>query len=492
MLTATVDFKDPGLFGNDAAEDEDDEIFKTYAFVRPELQTFQDTKQRIQIARAYKGEGKSALLRLTKNRISANDKSTIIVSGTGSAFSPDLSSVDSDAWVRVWKERLFRQLANEIGARFEGFAWTDDAMSIVEEAERNAFRKRNLISAIFDRIKPKEAQTVKLASGNPEELLKRWMKGQPPVWFFIDDIDQNFQNTATYRTKIAAFFIACRQIVNLVPQMIIRSVIRPNVWTIIKRDLEALSHVEQYIVDLHWTENHIRTLLAHRIRGQFVRRNQEDAISDHALRADAYNPEETLIGLAFESPMPWGFHNRPAYIPLSTLSQRRPRWLIELCKAALAVKPNRSGKDKITLNDLNGVLKSFGRRRIEDTVAEFKSLCPEIEELITAFANQSERYVTADLTTTITNRVLQTIYPHIFDVYGKPGPLDVAALLFQIGFLSARRDRTDGTYEHITFSDNPTLLSARTNIDQGVSWEIHPVFRQALNLRDKMPSKKKR
>lgn len=493
MLTATINFKDPGLFGNDAAEDEDEEIFNTYVFARPELQSFQDESQKIQIARAYKGEGKSALLRLTKSRITVTAPDTVVVTGTGSVFSPDLTTTDSDAWVRIWKERLFRQLAGEIGARI-GMAWTDDSMSLVEEAERNGFRRRSVVSAILDRLKFKQAEVAKPALGNPEQLVKRWMSGQPRVWFFVDDVDQNFQNIPTYRTKITAFFIACRQIVNLVPQVVIRSAIRPNIWTIVKRDHESLSHVEQYMIDLQWTETSLRTLLARRIRGHFVRRGQEDAVDDWKLRADAYNAEETLISLAFESPMPWGPapQKRPAHIPLSTLSRKRPRWLIELCKAAAAVRPTRTGTEKITLDDLNTVLKPFGRRRIDDTVAEFRSLCPEIEELITAFADQSERYATADLTTTITNRVLQAVTPHIVGVAGKPGPLDVAAFLFQIGFLSARRDRDDGSYEHITFSDNPTLLTARTNIDQGVSWEIHPVFRQALNLRDKPRQNQKR
>jgi hypothetical protein len=492
MLTATINFQDPGLFGNDAAEDEDEEIFNAYAMLRPEVNSFQDPKQKVQIARAYKGEGKSALLRLTKNRLLAANPDTIFVAATGATFSPELTSTDSDAWVRAWKETLLRRMANEIGSQI-GMAWTDDAISLVEDAEKSAFRKKNIVSAIFDRIKVKQAKLVKSGVANPEPILKRWMTGQPPVWFFIDDVDQNFQNTPSYKTKITAFFVACRQIANSVPQIVIRSAVRPNVWTIVKRDSESLSHVEQYMVDLQWTTNAIRTLLANRIRGHFSRRGQSEAVSDRMLRSDAYNAEETLIGLAFESPMRWGGGNetRPPHFVLSTLSRQRPRWLIELCKAAVANKPARTAESKISLNDLNAVLPSFGKKRIDDTVAEFRSLCPEVHELITAFAQQSERYKTADLITTITNRVLQAITPNIVGITGKPTPIEVAAFLFQIGFLSARRDNPDGTYEHITYSDNPSLLTARTNRDQGVGWEIHPVFRQALGLHDK-PLPKKR
>jgi hypothetical protein len=34
------------------------------------------------------------------------------------------------------------------------------------------------------------------------------------------------------------------------------------------------------------------------------------------------------------------------------------------------------------------------------------------------------------------------------------------------------------------YSDNPTLLHSRTNLDDGAKWEIHPVFREHLNLRN--------
>jgi hypothetical protein len=489
MLTVNVNFTDPGLFGNDAAEDEEDDIFNAYALQRPEVQSFSDPTKKIQIARAYKGEGKSALLRLTRNKLLAEDPNCIIVTGTGASLSPDRSSGDSDVWVRGWKERMFRQLASEIGARI-GMAWTDDAMSLVEEAEKNAFKRKNLISAIVDRLKIKTAEVVKQGAAKPERVLERWMKGRPHAWFFVDDVDQNFQNTPSYRAKITAFFVACRQIVNQVPQIVIRAVVRPNVWTTVKREHEALSHVEQYIMDLHWSDESIKQLLANRIRGHFVRRHQEEAISDRNLRADAYDSGETIIGLAFESPMAWGHRKRPPHVVLSTLSQGRPRWLIELCKSAAVRMLQQTNPTRITLAHLTAELPTFGKKRIDDTIAEFKSQCPEVAELIMAFADQSERYKTADLITTITNRVLQAVSPHIVGVTGPPKPLDVAAFLFQIGFLSARRDKSDGSYEHITYSGNPSLLVARTNIDQGVSWEIHPVFRQALNLHERPPRKK--
>jgi hypothetical protein len=66
-----IDLTDPTLFGNDAAEDEQDDVFSSYAYERPELSAFSDGNRSLVVARAYKGEGKSAMLRLAERKVSA-------------------------------------------------------------------------------------------------------------------------------------------------------------------------------------------------------------------------------------------------------------------------------------------------------------------------------------------------------------------------------------------------------------------------------------
>ena len=67
MSTPVINLADPDLFGNDAAEDEVDDIFNSSALKRDELGTFTDARKRIRVVRAYKGEGKSALLRMARD-----------------------------------------------------------------------------------------------------------------------------------------------------------------------------------------------------------------------------------------------------------------------------------------------------------------------------------------------------------------------------------------------------------------------------------------
>jgi hypothetical protein len=91
--------------------------------------------------------------------------------------------------------------------------------------------------------------------------------------------------------------------------------------------------------------------------------------------------------------------------------------------------------------------------------------------LISAFAQEKEQLTTAELLKIIDNKILSHLSPKIGGNTGKATSLQVAALLFEIGLYYARREREGGEYEHFDFSNKPSLLKARTNIDEGLTWE---------------------
>lgn len=490
-----INLGDATLFGNHVAEDEKEDVFFNYVVERSEVNEFADPDRPLCFVRAYKGEGKSALLRVTAKKLrNLYGPEAIIIHEHATAISPDLNSENLDAWIRAWKAVLFNKIAQEVGARI-GMAWSDDAMSLVEEAEKSGAKDRGIVFSILDRIKTKPAIKVpagvaaeasiefnKIGAANNERTLQRWASGKDPIWIIVDDIDLNFQNTPQFRTKVAAFFIASRQVRNALPEIHIRAAIRPNVWTTLKLFFEPLSHVEQYIVDLSWSEDQMRTLLAKRIQGYLVRRNVLDRIPFRLENSPAAR-ELQLISLAFERSMQWAGQSRSPHTIMYTLSKHRPRWVIEL--AAQAGKAaHRDHTATIDLHHITDELDEFGRRRVADTVAEFRSQCPEVEEIIAAFRGAMEEMATDELFTYIKNFVLNHINPKIAGIVGSPTPRDIAAFLFEIGVIFARRDLENGEYEHFGYPQRPSLLRGRTSLDQGLRWEIHPVFRQVLEIRD--------
>lgn len=485
-----IGLTDPDLFGNEAAEDEDEDTFNSYAYERPELNAFIDPYRKLCFVRAYKGEGKSALLRLTRQRVRRLDPDSLIVDGRGPDLSPPRQDTDFDAWARDWKASLIGKVARFVGATIN-LAFSDTSMALVEMAEKGGMRERGLVSAILARLGVSFTLSVpgatvevgqQSAASDPESKVKRWAQGRPPIWILVDDVDQNFANDTRNRVKLAAFFDACRQLSQAIPELRIRAAVRPNVWTTIKYHYESLSHVEQYVTDLEWSSESIRSVLARRVEGYLIRRALLAEVAD-SLPTESAKRERALIALVFEDPMRWGQNERPPHAVLHTLSKHRPRWVVELCSAA-ALATDHARRRTVLLDDVFKQLEAFGKKRIADTVAEFRSQCSEVDELIASLKDGEEEYSTDELIDHVKKHITNHLTPHISGVVGNPSPLDVAAFLFEIGVIFGRRDLPDGSYEHVDFSDNPSLLRARTNLDDGLRWEVHPVFRQVLRIRD--------
>lgn len=492
ILDAGLGLNPDDLFGNEAAEDEPLPVFRHYAVERPELDRFLNLDQPVAIVRAYKGDGKSALLRLTELRLKERMKEALVVRCTAADLDYETDApTDLDATKKAWKDSLFKRIAGEIGSRIR-VPWTGDARRLVKTAEDLGLREPGFLKAILRGFTVKAAAAkaeisvapaINHSSSSPvDSLVARYLDS--PVWLLVDDVDQNFRNTENERIRIASYLNAVRELANQVPDLRLRTTIRPTTWTIIKREFESLSHVSQYLVDLTWNEADARRLLAKRVEG-FLQRHDKLTRFASSIPSDTVERENFFCSLVFEARMPWGGadRTRPPHVVLHTLSKHRPRWMIELSKAA-ARKAVASDRGQVTLQDINGVLQEFGRKRIEDTVAEFRVECPQIEELIGAFRGSQEQFATDALLKFIDNQILSHLSPSIAGVHGKPSAREVANLLFRIGLYYGRDEFADGSYKHVTYTEAPNLFLSRTDMDRGLSWEMHPVYRQELHMRD--------
>ena len=144
-------------FGNDNGEDEDAKVLAA-SFI--ELQSFQkacDTSRKLEIVKARKGMGKSALLSHLKYRLIEDsnpiDPSAVVIQVTGNNLMglSDFSGKDSSVLENKWKQVICKRISMELASQI-GFAGSDDSMMLVEAAEIEGFKGRNLVSSLMARI----------------------------------------------------------------------------------------------------------------------------------------------------------------------------------------------------------------------------------------------------------------------------------------------------------------------------------------------------
>jgi hypothetical protein len=178
--------------------------------------------------------------------------------------------------------------------------------------------------------------------------------------------------------------------------------------------------------------------------------------------------------------MYWGEKDVDSYKVIYTLSYERPRWAIQLCKLAQK-EAIRQGQKLITKHAIDQVWGDYGVKRIDDLVAEHRHQCPEIEEVLNGFRG-AERLLTKEQ---IVNWIKNHISSHLevfIDGKGVRNPIEIARFLYRIGFIVARSENENGSYEHYRFDQMPDFLFGRTNEDFNVKWELHPCYREALDI----------
>lgn len=487
-----LDLVDEDLFGNETAEDEDESTFLAYALVRPEFEGFVDARKRLRIVRAYKGEGKSALLRWTYISLRHIRNVAVHSAFAASILPRSKHSADSD-YIQEWKDALLAAAAVTLGKKID-LQFDDDVISLREEAERGGYKKRGFIAAVLARLKGLPGKPELAGVANPSEALRRVAGNiDAQIWLIVDDLDENFTDTDDDCLRVMSALVAMRQICVEVGEIWFRTSIRPSTWAIIKRKFETLSKVEPYMLDLQWSHPQLESLLGERVRG-YLKRNSGPAVASGRLTGMA---ARELVAVAFDDPMPWGkkefeigsdseadaYKQRSPSVIVSTLARYRPRWMVELCKIGGA-RARKGSRNQISLDDLTGDLESFGRKRIEDLIAEFRAQCSKVEFIIQSFKGKPERFKTDDLMKHIKNNVAGHDV-RIAGVVGHPTDKDIIRFLFQIGFITARRDFSDGGYRHYSFYDEPSLLADGAS-DLGVTWEVPSCFRQALQLQNAM------
>lgn len=468
-------------FGNEAGDDADPVDLATYFVEQSAFLKFLRPENKVLAATAKKGVGKSALLQWTAYNLANADKDAIVIKCRGadlvrSKFGLTNSLVTPNDHIRDWMIRLCTLVNRELALRMN-YAISDDKITLIETAELDGYKSRNLVGCLIDRFDRilGDKQPRKLRGPDEVQLLKR--VNDRKVWILIDDLDATYQNTEKESLELSTFFSACRYLTQDLKGVFFRTSMRTDVWSLIRRYDESLDKMEQYVFDILWSQEDFLRLLYLRIKSQIEKSGGAlPAVPTYVSEQDA---EERLLERVFVPKMQWGEKMVDTYKVIYTLSYERPRWAIQLCKLA-QTSALQHRRDLITKEEIDLVWGEYGSKRIADLVAEHKHQCPQIEELLNGFRGAVRLMPRGELFAWIKNRILNHLNPWI---EGKNirTPIEVARFLYRLGFILARSDSESG-YEHYRFDQMPDFLSSRTNDDFGLAWEIHPCYREALDI----------
>ena len=335
----TIDLKDKKLFGNDAGEDEDLEVLNSYYIDHPDFEEFFDEDESLSIASARKGMGKSALLSRLEHKL-RNDpkyKSPIVIRVKGGELIGlgEFSGEDHSYLENYWKQIICKRIIVEIGCNI-GFALNSNDISMVELAEIDGLKGKNLIGGLISRVKGKlPGLAVEVKNSVPENLNRLLQDYQErnensKVWMLIDDIDSKYKNTPENQARVGAFFSAIRSLSSEQKNLNLRTTVRSDIWSCL-RHLEDLDKLQQYIIKIFWSKKYMRDMLAQKVLVYVKKNHPYSPEAKYKLKGDY----KKIINLVLSSPILWnGDREAELFEAVSAFSNRRPRWMGQLCRMA--------------------------------------------------------------------------------------------------------------------------------------------------------------
>ncbi len=143
-------------FGNEAGDDVDPEELATYFVEQDAFAKFLDTRKKLLVATARKGVGKSALLQWIAQQVATRDPEALVIRTRGadlvrSKFNLSSTLTAPNEHISDWMIRICALVNRQLAARLN-IALTDDEITLIETAELEGYRSRNLVGCLLDRL----------------------------------------------------------------------------------------------------------------------------------------------------------------------------------------------------------------------------------------------------------------------------------------------------------------------------------------------------
>jgi len=481
-----INLDDKKLFGNDAGEDEELEVLNAYYIDNTNFYDYFDPSERLSIASARKGMGKSALLSRLEYRLKTEHpvfQSPIVIRVKGNELIGlgDFQGFDHTNLENYWKQIICKRILIEVGNQVN-IALTGNEISMITLAELEVAKTKNIINALISRTIEKTAENGNESPkhNNAEIQLQQYLDTHvnKVVWLLIDDIDAKFQNTVESQARVGSFFSAIRSLAFDYKGLVVRTTVRSDVWSCL-RHLEDLDKLQQYMIPIVWTKKQMRDMLAQRIL-VYIKNRHPDTPESKLKTSTDYNK---ILDIVFNSPIEWG-DNKDAKLfeAISTFSNRRPRWMGQLCRMAGRKAKENPRIKKINIDHLDYILSEYGANRRDDLIKEHIHQFEELSNLIDALRASKKEFSCSALEEMLEfNFIRGRNKDQIAMIDGKPysAPEDLGDFLYKLGIIS--HIHLDGK-EFTHFTDDPDLYRSIENRRDKITWSLHPSYRKFLNV----------
>jgi hypothetical protein len=451
-----------------------------------------------------KGSGKSAFVRVFKSRMLSAGMPVLLLKPNDLDLN-DLKPEDSlGQMVKKARVSLLRAIGIGIGTQLNGFLVTGTDSKLATFAVENGAKERDMLqklhlvlteigksATLVDFKSITNALQAISAKQIEDAIYQNIGKTKKAFFVLLDDTDQLAAPAdKTHLNRIWAFLLATRTILDDCDGIRMIITLRREVWTRLQRDeagqRDQVDHFRGLVHHLNPTEDHVKAILLRRLELA-----KHVLIENHLLnKLDQFSDEFAPFFEGSGVLLPYTNIHTSWCDLIVKRSRERPRDAIQLV-AHLAKWADKSGRQKISENEVPFCLKIYSEERADDIKREADAECPQIKEIIRSFAKieytEGSFKANADQ---IQKHLL--LLPNRFGIqlFGQSlngGRHDHALLLwkylFDIGFFGARSDDSSQPrgFDHTVAFESLDLISKeRWNDMQKFIWEINPAYRDFL------------
>lgn len=449
------------LFGHEAAEDEDPERLREYYF-KSDVYDAVTINLPLRILVGHKGIGKSALFQVAMGEDHDEHRLAVLIKPDDIA---GLATEHRDflKTIRDWKDGLCHLIIRRV------------LQLIGDEPLTDLIRPGSF--EILDTLNTR-LRAITTEGDFSRRAIERFLK-TPQINVYIDDLDRGWQGQEEQIVRISALLNAVRDIARENRGIFFKISLRSDVYYLVRTSDETTDKVEGSVIWHTWTNHEIFALLVKRVLTYFGKHIEElELLNSH--QHVLTNHLTSVMEPRFAGLGHWA--DAPMYRVLMSLIRKRPRDLIKLCTLA-ATHANRARATRIGTKHLQASFHEYSQGRLQDTITEFRSELADTKRLLLNMkpnrrektARQGYVYSTEALLAKIAT--ISQVEPFRFATGLKADPRALAAFMYKINFLTARKETPEGIIRKY-FEENRYLNNEF--VDFGFQWEIHPAYRWAL------------